>query len=106
MANFVLLYTGNSEPTGEAEQAAVMQAWIAWYTQLGSAVVDAGNPFSPVAKSIASDGSVSDAPVGTPATGYTVISAESLDEAVEKAKACPHLKGGGQISVYETFQVG
>src|SRR6266705_207945 len=65
MANFVLLYSGGSMPETEAEQAAVMQAWGAWYGALGSAVVDGGNPFTPVAKSIASDGTVSDGPVGT-----------------------------------------
>jgi predicted enzyme related to lactoylglutathione lyase len=69
MANFVLLYTGGGMPETEAEQAAVMQAWTTWYGQLGSAVVDGGNPFTPVAKRIASNGTVSDGPVGTMATG-------------------------------------
>jgi hypothetical protein len=105
MANFVLLYSGGSMPATEAEQAAVLQAWGAWYEKLGSAVVDGGNPFTPTAKSIASDGSVRDGPVGTMATGYSIISADSLDAAVEKAKDCPVLQGGGQISVYETFNV-
>jgi hypothetical protein len=77
----------------------------AWYEKLGSAVVDGGNPFTPTAKSIASDGTVRDGPVGAMATGYTIISADSLDAAVEKAKGCPVLQGGGQISVYETFNV-
>ena len=53
MAKFVLLYSGGSMPETEAEQAAAMQAWGAWYTGLGSAVVDPGNPFTPQAKSIA-----------------------------------------------------
>jgi hypothetical protein len=105
MANFVLLYSGGSMPATEAEQAAVLQAWGAWYEKLGSAVVDGGNPFTPTAKSIASDGTVRDGPVGTMASGYTIISADSLDAAVEKAKGCPVLQGGGQISVYETFNV-
>jgi hypothetical protein len=105
MANFVLLYTGGSMPATEAEQAAVLQAWGAWYAQLGSAVVDVGNPFTSIAKSIASDGSVSDGPIGAPATGYTIIAAGSLDAAVELAKGCPVLQGGGDISVYETFNV-
>ena len=39
------------------------------------------------------------------ATGYQIIKAESLGEAVEKAKGCPILTSGGQITVYETFQV-
>jgi hypothetical protein len=105
MANFVLLYSGGSMPATEAEQAAVLQAWGAWYEKLGSAVVDGGNPFTPQAKSIASDGSVRDGPVGTMATGYTIIAADSLDAAVAMAKDCPVLQGGGQISVYETFNV-
>jgi hypothetical protein len=105
MANFVLLYTGGGMPETEAEQAAVMQAWTAWYGQLGSAVVDGGNPFTPVAKHLASDGKVSDGPVGTMATGYSIIKADSLGAAVEMSRGCPILQSGGQISVYETFPV-
>src|SRR2546428_12275181 len=105
MANFVLLYSGGSMPESEAEQAAVMQAWGAWYGELGSAVVDGGNPFTPKAKRIASNGTVSDGPVGTLATGYSIIKADSLDSAVEMAQHCPVLQGDGQISVYETFPV-
>src|SRR5439155_2623742 len=105
MANFVLLYSGGSMPAREAEQAAVVQAWGAWYTGLGSALVDGGNPFTPVAKSISSDGTVREGPVGTPASGYTIIKADSLDAAVEMAKGCPVLQGGSQVSVYETFNV-
>ena len=105
MANFVLLYSGGGMPESEAEQAAAMQAWGAWYGKLGSALVDGGNPFTPKAKRIASNGTVSDGPVGTMATGYSIIKADSLGEAVEMAKGCPILQGGGQISVYETFPV-
>jgi len=105
MANFVLLYSGGSMPESQAEQAAAMQAWEAWFHQLGSAVVDGGNPFTPVAKSIASNGTVSDGPVGTMASGYSVIKADSLDAAVELARRCPVLQGGARISVFETFPV-
>jgi len=106
MANFVLLFSGGGGmPATEAEQAAVLQAWGAWYEKLGSAVIDGGNPFTPTAKSIASNGTVSDGPVGTMATGYSILSADSLDAAVAMAKGCPVLQSGGQISVYETFNV-
>jgi hypothetical protein len=77
----------------------------AWYDRLGSAVVDEGNPFTPVAKSIASDGTVRKGSVGTMASGYSIITADSLDAAVELAKSCPILQAGGQISLYETFNV-
>jgi len=105
MANYLLLYSGGSMPQTEAEQAAIMQAWGAWYNDLGSAVVDAGNPFTPAAKSISSDGSVSDGPVGSMASGYSVIAADSLDQAVQMAQGCPVLQGGAKITVYETFAV-
>jgi len=105
MAKYVLLYHGGKMPETEAEQAAVMEAWGAWYGQLGSAVADPGNPFTPMAKSVAANGSVSDGPVGTMASGYTVLEAGSLDAAAEMAKGCPVLQGGAQISVFETFEV-
>jgi hypothetical protein len=49
---------------------------------------------------------VSDGSIGSPAaTGYTVISADLLDEAVAKSKDHPHVKHGGEVTIYETFQV-
>jgi hypothetical protein len=105
MANFLLLYSGGSMPETEAQQAEVIKAWTAWYTALGEAVVDPGNPFTSMAKNIASSGMVSDGPIGTMATGYSVIKADSLDAAVKMSKNCPVIQGGGQITVYETFPV-
>jgi len=105
MANFLLLYSGGSMPETPAEQAEVMQVWGAWFGGLGSALVDGGNPFTPVAKSIASNGTVSDGPVGAMASGYSIIKADSLNAAVDTASHCPVLLGGAQITVYETFPV-
>lgn len=105
MANYVLLYSGGAMGADEAEQAAIMQAWGAWFGRLGSALVDGGNPFSGQARSIASDGKVSNGPVGAMATGYSIIKADSLDSAVEMAQGCPVLQGGGEVTVYETFNV-
>jgi hypothetical protein len=105
MAKFVLVYGGGT-PTDPAEQEAVMGEWIAWYNTLGAAIVDPGNPFTPVAKAVASNGTVSDVPASTIASGYTIINAETIDEAVAHAKLNPVLKSGGQVSVYEAFNMG
>lgn len=88
--------------TGE-ENTQVIKAWEARYSGLGAALVDPGYPFNPTAKSIADDGSAGDGPAGTMASGYTLLEAGSLDEAVKMAKSCPVLEGG---SVFETFEVG
>lgn len=106
MAKFVLLYIGGGMPETEAETAEVMKAWEAWYIQLGQAVVDPGNPFTPQAKSVTSDGIINDGPAGTMATGYTILEAGSLDEAAKMAQSCPVLQGGADISIFETFEVG
>jgi hypothetical protein len=105
MAKYLLLYSGGSMPESEEETARVMKAWEVWYTGLGQAVVDPGNPISPMAKSVASNGKISDGPVGSMASGYTILQAASLDEAAKMAQGCPVLKGGGEISIFETFDV-
>jgi len=105
MNDYVLLYSGGSMPETPEEQAQVMKAWTDWMGELGEALKDGGNPFTPAAKTIATDSSVTEGPVGTPASGYSIIRADSLDRAVEMAKGCPVLQGGAKISVYETFAV-
>ena len=103
MANFVFLYTGGGMPKTDSERKLVTEEWTKWFTKLGSAVVDPGNPFSPGAKSITHDGRVTETTACTAASGYSVIKAETLKVALDLAKGCPQLKSGGDISVYETF---
>jgi hypothetical protein len=106
MAKYLLLYHGGGGmPATQAESDKIIQAWTNWYNGLGSAVVDAGNPFSPAAKKVASNGAVSNGSVGTMASGYTILEAESLDKAAKMAQGCPVLSRGGEISVFETFNV-
>jgi hypothetical protein len=103
MAKYLLLFGGGSMPESEAAQAQVMKAWEAWFTELGSAVADPGNPFTPAAKKVSSDGSIGDAAAS--ASGYSVIEADSLDQAAKLATGCPVLQGGATITVFETFEV-
>lgn len=102
MANFLLTYHGEGGmPTSAEETATVMAAWTAWFGQLGEAVVDPGNPTSHT-KAISPDGSVMDA-TSAP-TGYSIIRAASLDEAVALSKGCPVLAVGQVVLVSETFE--
>jgi hypothetical protein len=39
------------------------------------------------------------------ASGYTILQAESLDQAAKMAQSCPVLQGGAAISIFETFDV-
>ena len=83
MANtYLLLYSGGNMPATEAEQKQVMNAWNSWFAKHGDAISDGGNPFTAKAKTIGSDGKVTDGAFAA-ATGYTLIKADSLDKAVE-----------------------
>lgn len=102
---FLLLYTGGKMPEGPEETKQVMGAWDSWMGKYQKAIVDAGNPTTPMAKTVSPDGKVTDGVSGTHISGYTVIKAGSFDEAVEMAKSCPVLLGGAKVAVYETFDV-
>ncbi len=103
MAKYLLLYGGGQMPETEAEQAQVMTAWEAWFTELGPAVADPGNPFTPAAKRITSGPAVTD--TQATASGYSVIEADSLEQAAKLAGGCPVLLDGADITVFETFDV-
>jgi hypothetical protein len=105
MAQYVLLYGGGKMPETDEEQKAIMQAWTDWFTELGPVIVDPGNPFTGQAKTVGSDGSISDGADPASASGYSIIEAESLDRAAEITKGCPVIAGGASIAVFETFEV-
>jgi len=102
MGKFVLAYRGGGMPATEAEQAKVMEAWMGWFGELGAAVVDGGNAFGASA-AVGSDGSSTKATAGL--SGYSVLTADSLDGATTLAKGCPILAAGGSVEVYEAMDM-
>jgi hypothetical protein len=102
MAKFLMAYHGGRAPDTPEEGAEVADAWEAWFASMGRAVVDGGNPVGR-AKTVASDGGVSEGGGPNPVSGYSVIEADSLDAAVVLAHNCPVLASGGSVEVAETF---
>ena len=104
MAKYLLAFHGGGVPETEEEQAQVMAAWGAWMGALGEAMVDPGNAVSQ-AKTISADGGISLGGGVNPVTGFTLINAADIDEAVSLAKGCPILESGGSIEVGETIDM-
>jgi hypothetical protein len=102
MANYLLAYRGGAMAATEEERQAAMAAWGGWFQTLGSAVVDAGNPFG---ASTAVGGAAGNGAAPSGLTGYSVLSADSLAAAGELAKGCPVLASGGSVEVYETIEI-
>jgi len=87
MSLFLIVNRVPEHYTGSADVAA---SWNAWFDQLGDSLVDRGNP---VFERVSLGAS------GTVLGGYTLVAAETLDRAVELAKSCPALTGGGGVEV-------
>jgi len=104
MPKYVLAYHGGGMPESEAEQAAVMEAWGAWFGSLGDAVADIGNPIGG-SKTLNADGSTTDGGGANPLTGYSLVNATDLEAAVSLAKGCPILNAGGSIEVAEAIEM-
>ena len=103
MAKCLLVFKGGGMPQTEEEQQQVMAAWGEWFTSLGAAVVDPGNPFGP-SMSVASDGTATEG-AASELSGYVILEADNAAAGAEMAKSCPILTSGGAIEVYETFDV-
>jgi hypothetical protein len=106
MAKFVVLYSGGmGMAAAPAEQERIVGEWGAWYGKLGPLITDGGNPFG-ASKSFSGPGAVAvDGPGAVPATGYTILEADSLDAAAAACADHPHLGHGGQVSIFETIDM-
>jgi hypothetical protein len=104
MAKYALIFHGGGVPETEEEGAAVMAAWGTWMEGLGAALTDPGNAFGN-STTVGSDGSTSPGGGANPASGYSLLEADSLEAAVTLAKGCPILSAGGSVEVAETIDM-
>lgn len=92
MKKFVLLSVGYETPTKE-----IADAWMKWFGSIKDHIVDNGSPFGPGME--VTSGSVKQLPHDKGAiTGYTIINAKSMEDAVRIAKTCPIITS---MRVYE-----
>ncbi len=104
MPKFLYVYHGGSVPETEEEGRKVMQAWTDWMGSLGDAIVDGGNPVGQ-SKTVMPGGGGADNGGANPASGYSLIDAADMDDALAMAKGCPILDAGGSIEVAETMDM-
>ena len=105
MQKYMYLFRG-----GEAARAALspeemqahMKKWNTWFQGLGGAFLG-GEPLDSTGKVVRGKGkSVSDGPFAETKDlvgGYAIVSAKSLDDAVEIARDCPIFEADGAVEV-------
>lgn len=106
MKDFILIFrlNGDSEIKPSPEQVKERMAWFGILAKQNK-IADKGNTLSPMsAKTIHSTENVTNNPHSEGkeiVTGYVIVKTETIDEAVEIAKANPIFKIGGSVEVRE-----
>ena len=77
---------------GPSAAGGAMDLWNAWLDSLGPHILERGIRVSDARLVGSCDGS-------TRSSGYTVITASSLEDAVDLARQCPFLTKGGGVEV-------
>lgn len=101
MTNYVIAYHGGRKFATPQDGAAYMAKWKAWMGGLGDAMVDPGMPLG--AGKLVSAAGVSDRGADL-LTGFSIVTADSLDAVLELARKCPHLDHG-TIEVAEVMEM-
>jgi hypothetical protein len=92
MAEFIFIYRTPADYTpGTSDEIA---AWNAWFQGMGSQLRDLGKP-------VFNRAAVGDSADGALLGGYSLVTAENLDEALMLAKGCPIVAAGGGVEVGE-----
>jgi len=100
MPTFLVTYQGGGPPPADPEaRQQMMSAFMAWAGSVGDSMVDPGAALG-ASKTVTSDG-VTDGANGAPG-GYTLLKADSLDDAVALVQSHPFVARGGTLIVSQS----
>jgi YCII-related domain len=92
MAEFIFTYRTPAGYTPGTPDG--IAAWTAWFQSMGSQLRELGKP-------VFNRATVGDGADGAVLGGYSLVTAENLDEALTLAKGCPIVAAGGGVEVGE-----
>lgn len=96
MSNYLFVFRGKLQPGSPATRE---DTWNSWFGELGAAVIEWGHRVRG-SRTVRAGGATEEST--EPVTGFVVVSAGSLDHAVNLARGCPILLAGGAVEVGET----
>ena len=103
MTQFIITYLGGNQPSTPEEGKQHFAKYKAWLSSLGDAAVSPANPLKDT-HTVSADGTVNTGGTTT-MSGYTIVETDSMETALEMAKACPFLEIGGSLEVSELVQM-
>ena len=103
MSQYIITYLGGNQPSSPEEGKQHFAKYKEWLSSLGDAAVSPANPMKNT-HTVNSDGSVTTGGT-TSMSGYTIVETDSIESALEIAKACPFLEIGGSLEVSELMKM-
>ena len=104
MPQYLFAYHGGQTPESEEEGKKAMDRWMAWFGAMGDAVMQPGAPLG-LSKTVSGSG-ISDGGGSNPVSGYTVVSADTMDAACAMARGCPMVvDGSGSVEVAKVVEM-
>ncbi len=113
MKDFLFVFRSETSPRTNAspeQLQANMKLWMDWIGGIAAQnkLVDRGNRLENGGKVVKPGNLITDGPYSETKEligGYTLIKADSIEEAAEMAKGCPILNFGGNVEVREIGQM-
>lgn len=99
MSQYLIVYLGGNPPATPEEGKQHFSEYMSWLSSLGDSVVSPANPLKNT-RTVKPDRTVTEGGSST-MSGYTIIEADSLEEAISAAKGCPFLDINGSLEVSE-----
>jgi len=97
MGKFVYIYYAGKDSDGGSNEA-----WGKWFEELGDKLIDGGNPFDEGGQAVSQEGVM--AVHNPPATGYSIVKADNMDDATMLAQNCPLVTDkSGAVCIYEAL---
>lgn len=113
MKEYMLVFRNDyaSMPKSSPEEMqAIMKKWMDWIGGIAAQnkLAQAGNPLGGAGRVVRPNNVITDGPyteIKEVIGGYTIVKAESIDEAAGLANGCPILSEGGNVEVREINKV-
>ena len=103
MPQYVIVYLGGNQPSTPEEGKQHFTKYMEWLSSLGETAVSPANPLKDT-RTVHSDATVAEGSTTT-MSGFTIVEVDTIDEALEIAKACPFLDIGGSLEVSELAEM-
>lgn len=103
MPQYIIVYLDGDQPSSPEEGQQHFAKYKEWLTSLGDSAISPMNPLTGTS-TVNPDGTVTTGS-NTTMSGYTIVETQSMEAALEMAKACPFLDIGGSLEVSELVQM-